>query len=139
MENAEVKKLTIVAEMPEAAGKALAYEDGRLLWAESLELWAEIALSTAFRCDCEERSTPWAADVQRLFGFGAEDTEEAFNVTEVRIEDMDGPEKEPVPVELDAEEWAELGELASATGETRKQCLTRLLKEWLEERARARV
>ncbi len=128
-----MKRLVIVAEMPDAAGNALAYEDGRLLWAESLDLWAEMALSTALKCDCEDDDVPWAADVKRLFGFGAEDAENAFNVTEVRIEDMDGPEKEPVPVELDAAEWAKLAEVARASGETPKGCFTRLVREWLAE------
>ena len=122
-----MKRLTIVAEMPEAAGKALAYGN------EELDVWAETALACALECDCDDEDTSWPKDVERLFGFRYEDARDAFNVVEARIEDMDGPEKEPVPVELGAEEWARLAEVARASGETPKACFTRLVREWLAE------
>ena len=117
--------LTIVAEMPEAAGKALAYGDGHL------DTWAEEALGASLECDCGDSDTTWAADVERLFGFRYEDAREAFNVVEARIEDMDGPEKSPVQVDFDAEEWEALEAAARESGETPKAYFSRHVKEWL--------
>ena len=119
-----MKKLTIVAEMPEAAGKALAYGDGHL------DEWAEEALGSVFESDFD--GGQWEKDVERLFGFREQDARSAFNVVEAKIEDMAGPEKMRVEVELDGESVEMLEALARDAGETPKQCLARLFKEWCE-------
>ena len=128
LQEKEMKKLTIVAEMPEAAGNALAYGDGHL------DAWAEEALGSMLECDCGDSDTTWAADVERLFGFCEEDARSAFNVVEAKIEDMEGEEKEMVTVELDDEGFEKLEAVARVAGETPKACLTRILKEWVERK-----
>lgn len=72
-----MKKLVIVAEMPDNAAAALAYGPGRL------DRWAEDALGVMLESDCREE---WGEDVERLYGFREEDALSAFHVTEARIE-----------------------------------------------------
>ena len=125
-----MKKLTIVAEMPDAAGNALAYGDG------ALTNWAADALTVMLEADCNDSNMTWGKDVERLFGFRAEDAVDAFRVTEARIEDARGPELEAMRVELDEETVATLEALARDAGMTPEAYLNGPIKDALLEEAR---
>ena len=75
-----MKKLTIIAEMPDNAAAALAYGPGRL------DRWAEDALGVMLEADFGDEDGTWGEDVERLYGVRAQDALSAFNVVEARIE-----------------------------------------------------
>ncbi len=75
-----MKKLVIVAEMPDNAAAALAYGPGRL------DRWAEDALGVMLEADFGDEDGTWGEDVERLYGFRAQDALSAFKVVEARIE-----------------------------------------------------
>jgi hypothetical protein len=122
-----MKKLVIVAEMPDNAAAALEYGPG------IMENWAEDALANAW--DCDVGDTEWGADVQRLFGVKPESGSHSFNVVEARIEDAPGPEKVPIDVELDEDTERRLVQLAKARGVS----LGRMCEELVMEEARRKL
>ena len=120
-----MKRLVIVAEMPDNAAAALAYGPGHL------DTWAEYALGFMLESDFDDGDSTWVADVERLFGFHSQDCRDAFNVVEARIEDAPGPDMEAVSVELDEEAVAMLEALARDAGTTPKAYLNGPIKDAL--------
>jgi hypothetical protein len=125
-----MKRLVIVAEMPDNAAAALAYGPGRL------DTWAEEAFGVMLECDCQDSDTTWSKDVERLYGLRWEDARSVFNVTTARIEDAPGPDMEAVSVELDEEAVAMLEALARDAGMTPKAYLNGPVKDALLGEAR---
>ncbi len=115
-----MKRLVIVAEMPDRAAEVLKYGNG------ALDSWVEEALWTTLEGDCGEE--PWGKDVERLYGFRYTDARSAFNVVEARIEDTGEPDGVWICAELDGETMEKLEKLAKAEGVTPKQMVLRLLE-----------
>ncbi len=68
------RHLIIVAEMPEAWGRALEHMD------EDIGYWVESWLCANLNAEFEGEGGAWETDVKRLFGVSADGTDEAFDV-----------------------------------------------------------
>lgn len=79
-----MKKLIIVAEVPDNWAAAMEYGTGLL------EEWAEEALGATLEGDFTEGQ--WAEDVERLFGVKWDGARDAFNVIDARIVEGDAAE-----------------------------------------------
>lgn len=121
----QMKRLVIVAEMPDNYAAALEYGPGRI------DEWAERAFGTSLECDFD--GTQWAKDVERLFGVKWDGCRDAFNVVEARLEDAEGEMKKRVEVSLDSRTAALLEELAKLEGVTPRTYLTRALVSLAEK------
>ena len=84
-----MKKLVIVAEVPDNWAAAMEYGTGLL------EEWAEEALGATLEGDFTEGE--WAKDVERLYGVKWDGARDAFNVIEARF--VEGDEAEEAQAE----------------------------------------